>query len=454
MRVLILSLHFPPITGMSSRAMAEVSRAMVAAGNEVQVLTVVPVRGHPVYRCDPGEARFIAPGVAVDRIPMGPVNRWFGRGMRCADPVESGANVTRASTSPVRRAIGSCVRWAYGARRLWQPLAVPDASIDWLPRAALEARRLLRANRFDLVVSLGNPHTCHLAAYLATRGLRCAWVPFYGDSWGLDPALAERPAPAAAISRMLERIVLKGAAGVAVCTDAMKTSLVETYGIEPDAIASTPIAFTDLDAYEAVAPMAPRWCFSLVYTGQIYPGLQDPMPFLRAASRIATPDMAVSFVGAIPEQSMRAASELGLDAQFPGWRPPQRIIEDQKNASVLLLFGHRGAHGMPSKIFEYFAARRPILAICADSGDLIAPLISKHRRGLIVDNREEDIEDALRCLIGLHRRGALDGAFDLGLLREYSAPASAKRLMNGIIAAAARKPARLAIPVTTTDQAV
>ena len=446
MRVLIISLHYPPIAGMSARAMAELSGAMVTAGHQVHVITVAPVDNHPVYRSGGQEMRFIPPGVEVHRIPMGPVNRLVARGM---GPAGDGAPLD--APRPRIGAIGGSLRRAYGARRLWQPLAIPDASIDWLPAAALKARRLLRTADFDLVVSLGNPHTCHLAACLATRGLGCAWVPFYGDSWALDPGLTRRSALTGAVNRMLERMVLKRAAGVAVCTDAMKSGLVETYGIDPARIASTPIAFTDLDSYEAVKP-APQAGFSLVFTGQIYDSLQDPMPFLRAASRIAAAEMAVSFVGAIPERYVRAAA-LGVNAQFPGWHAPERIIRDQKNAGALLIFGHRGGHAMPSKLFEYFAARRPILAVCADERDLVAPLIEKHRRGLIAANRERDIEDALRKLIGLHRRNALDGAFDLSPLPEYGAYSSAQRLMQGIIGAAAFRASRATIPVNSTGEA-
>jgi Glycosyl transferase 4-like domain len=449
MRVLIISLHFPPIAGMSARAIAELSRAMVGAGLEVHVITVVPVPEHPVYRCGEDESRFIPDGVKVHRISMGPINRLITRAMR--SPTGDGASSN--PPSPIRRAVSQCTRWAYGARRLWEPLAVPDASIDWLPYAVRHARRLLRASQFDLVVSLGNPQTCHLAAFIATQGMGCAWVPFYGDSWGLDPGLTRRPALTAAINRMLERMVLKGAARVAVCTDAMKSGLVEAYRIEPAKITSTPIAFTDLDSYEAVkATPAPG--FSLVYTGHIYGSLQDPMPFLRAASRIAAAEIEISFIGEIPEQYARAAADFGVNALFPGWHPPDQIIREQKNASALLIFGHRGGHVMPSKIYEYFAARRPILAISADEGDLVAPLIRKHHRGLVCANREDDIEGALRSLIDLHRRGALDDSFALGLLSEYSAHATARRLMNGIIGAADCQAPDVTISVATTDEAV
>ncbi|HXR36148.1 MAG TPA: glycosyltransferase, partial [Candidatus Binataceae bacterium] len=335
MRILIISLHFPPIAGASARAIAELSRAMTGAGHEVHVLTVQPLAEHPVYQLGEADSGLIPDGVHVHRIPMGPLNRLLARLMKAP----AAAAAPALAPAALRRYLSRGAKWTYRARRLWQPIAIPDASADWLPHAVCAARRLLGRAEFQLVVSLGNPHTCHLAAFLATRGHRCEWVPFYGDAWGLDPGLSTRPAWTAAVNRLLERRVLKGAARIAVCTDAMRVGLIEAYGIEPAKIISTPLAFSDLDSYEAVLPR-PAPGFNLVYTGSIYEALQDPLPFLRAARRIGTARMTISFLGAIPERYARAARELGLDAHFAGWRPPREVIAAQKSATALLVFGH------------------------------------------------------------------------------------------------------------------
>ena len=379
--------------------------------------------------------RRVPRGVHLHRIPMGPINRLLARAMNNRAGPAAGAVTGRG----VGGVLSRCANWALQARRLWQPLAIPDASIDWLPYAALKARRLLREFHFDLVISLGNPQTCHLAAFLATRRSRCRWVPFYGDAWGLDPGLTARPAWTRSVNRMLERRVLKGAAGVAVCTEEMKAGLAAAYGIPPARITSTRLAMPDLDAYEAVE-RKPAAGFELVYTGTIYQALQDPLPFLRAASRIAGGALAISFIGMIPDEYTRAAAALGLNAAFPGWRPPGQIIAAQKNATALLLFGHRGGHVIPSKIYEYLAARRPILCISGDERDLAAPLVHRHRRGVVVANREGEIEQALRALIDLHARARLDESFDLGLLPQYAAAATVGSLMDGIFKAALNEP--------------
>jgi glycosyltransferase involved in cell wall biosynthesis len=431
MRVLIISVHYPPISGTSSRVIAELSRVMAGAGYEVHVLTVQPVADHPVYRFSPEGSPIIPETVRVHRIPMGPINRLIARAMK--PPI---AVAPQSSPSYVGGGVRRCVNWIYQARRLWEPLAIPDASIDWLPRAAFEARRLLRQSDFDLVVSLGNPHTCHLVALFATRGQRCQWVPFYGDSWALDPTLITRPAWTRTINRMLERRALKATAGVAVWTDAMKQSIMSAYGIDPARIVTSLLAYADLNQYETVEPR-PDTDFHVVYTGNIYGTLQDPLPFFRAASRIDRAELMLSFIGSISQEYAIAAGQLGLNAEFPGWHTPHQVVKDQKNATVLLIFGHQGGHVMPSKIYEYFAARRPVLCVRGDEQDMVAPLIQKHRRGLTVDNREEDIEQALRKLIDLHRRRRLDSSFDLSLLSQYSASETARSLMNGIIGALA-----------------
>src|SRR5262249_26300840 len=145
MRVLIISIHYPPIAGTSSRAMAELSIALANAGHEVDVLTVQPAAGHPVYRFATEGGPVIGSAVSIHRIPMGPINRLVARAMR-RPPA---ATARRAQSTPLAR-VGRLVNRVYQTPKLWQSLAIPDASIDWLPGAILHARRMVRQSKFDL----------------------------------------------------------------------------------------------------------------------------------------------------------------------------------------------------------------------------------------------------------------------------------------------------------------
>src|SRR5579862_5329947 len=137
MRALFITVHYPPIAGTSSRAMGELSIAMANAGHQVDVLTIQPAPGHPVYRYSDNAQWPAHRNIRVHRIPMGPVNRLVARAMRPAKACPSQPSNAR---SPVHQLVDG----VYQARRYWQLLAIPDASIDWLPSAILKARRLVR----------------------------------------------------------------------------------------------------------------------------------------------------------------------------------------------------------------------------------------------------------------------------------------------------------------------
>src|SRR5256885_1961360 len=79
MRILLIRIHYPPMLGMSSRAMAELSKALVANGHAVDVLTTEPVSGHPVYNFEIGWMRHVPAQVNVHRVAMGPLNRIAAR---------------------------------------------------------------------------------------------------------------------------------------------------------------------------------------------------------------------------------------------------------------------------------------------------------------------------------------------------------------------------------------
>jgi glycosyltransferase involved in cell wall biosynthesis len=436
MRVLIISIHYPPIIGMSSRAMAELSKALVADGHSVDVLTVDPVANHPVYKWDFGEMQRVPHQVNVHRVPMGPINRLSGRlavgGDAKPDP--------QATSEPKRTR--SMFRRLYAARNLWGPFAIPDASIDWLPGALLEARRMIRRKPYDAVVSLGNPHTCHLVAYLATRRCDTAWTAVYGDGWGTDPSLELCPVWNRRLNQLMERRVVKAAAQIVVCSEGVIPHLVKAYDIDASKISLVRFSFFDPDPYESAESLASN-SFRMVYTGAVYPIFHQPIPLLRAMKRCAARGINLAIVGPDQESLEAEARKLQVpNIEFCGWHPHREAIAQQKTASVVLLFGHRGGQQLPSKLFEYFAARRPILCIAADDDDVAARLIREQRRGMVVPNSEAAIAEALDKLLELHKGGILDASFDLDELPEYTPQRAVSELMRVLTAERSRQTPR------------
>ncbi len=432
MRVLIVAaIHYPPIIGMASRRMAYLSRALVAAGHEVEVLTIEPLAGHPVCKNWPEMMALVPPEVKIHRVPMGLVNRLIARFDidRQADTNGPGVNCG-VRNGYARRAL----RQLYAAKKLWQPLAIPDTSADWIPGALRKGFELIGSRRFDLVISHSYPYTSHVVAYFLARRAQIPLAADYGDEWGFSPDLQTQPRFKRVLSRAMERRIVRRVGRFTVSAEGIATQLNRVYGIDSDRVKLARSCFIDLQHYRRVTE-EPGGNFTVVYTGQIYQGTQDPGPFFRALRRIPIGDVTVTILGMLRPEQEALIRSLGLsNVELRGWCDDQsEVIGRQKSAGCLLLLGHSTGNQVPSKVYEYFAARRPILCVRMDDNDLAAPLVARHKRGLVISNDEAAIIEGLRSLVALHGRGELDAAFNLDELPEYSAEQAAVTLMHGLL---------------------
>lgn len=432
MRVLIIAaIHYPPVIGMASRRMAYLSRALVAAGHAVEVLTIEPLEGHPVCKNSPEMTTLVPPEVVIHRVPMGLVNRLSARFKIGEQAASNGYDGNSAAAGGyVRRVLSQL----YGAHKIWQPLAIPDTSADWIPAALRKGFALIRSRQFDLIISHSYPYSSHVVAYFLARRAQIAMAADYGDEWGFHPDLQQQPRLKGIVSRAIERRIVRRINRFTVSAEGMIDSFTSVYGVQPGRISLARSCFIDLDSYRRINP-APARGFTLVYTGQIYQGTQDPLPLFTALRNMTPGELSVVMLGMLRPEQEALIRSMGLSHfELRGWCSDQaEVIRQQKQASCLLLLGHSTGNQVPSKVYEYFAARRPLLCVQMDKNDLAAPLVTRHKRGLVVPNEEAAIAQALRQLLALHKNDALDSAFNLKELPEYSAEQGAVTLMHGLV---------------------
>ena len=165
--------------------------------------------------------------------------------------------------------------------------------------------------------------------------------------------------------------------------------------------------------------------FRIVYCGTFYNGIRDPALFLQAVAAIEQPDIEVVIAGRNPEFAslFNAHSKL----HDLGVVPHQRALALAKGATVLLHMGNATDSQAPGKLYEYIGARRTILAIQNSVNDSAAGMIEQYRRGLVVPNRQSDIEGAIRRLYAVWQQGVLEGSFDLERVDEVSWARRAKQ---------------------------
>jgi glycosyltransferase involved in cell wall biosynthesis len=440
MRVLLITIHYPPVLGNSARGMAELSKALIAEGHMVDVLTIAPPPDHPVYRVDAAEMQHVPSSVNVHRVAMGPLNRLVTRIFRYA---ASGSNRRFSASasednSPSARS-GShtrSYRTLLKIKTLIQHLAVPDLHFDWIPGAVREARRMLRRNSYDVVASFGYPHTSHCVAYLALRGYQIPWIMMHAEGWSKNPAMQQLDRCTRRIHTAIDQKISRAAGRIVFCgwVDGVSGTPQAPDGVDPQKLRVAQFSFVDPDPYEAI-PASSIGGTHVVYTGALYAEhKQDPKEFFEAIAKFGPGEIRLSILGNVDPKFEQFVLDRNIaNVEFLGWCPRDTVIRYQRRANLLLLFGCVGGQLVPSKIYEYFLARAPILCVSPDGDDVTSRLVSKHRRGIVVPNARQAISSALSSFRQIQLNCEVESYFDLREMTQYTSRHSAQELLHALL---------------------
>jgi hypothetical protein len=131
--------------------------------------------------------------------------------------------------------------------------------------------------------------------------------------------------------------------------------------------------------------------FMIVYTGVLYQGKRDPEPLFQAISeliksgKVCSSDVKIQFYGTDDEWLINDIKKYKLEnvIKVCGSISREESILEQRKAQVLLLltWNHPAEKGVyTGKLFDYLAARRPILALGIPGSVIEGLLKSKRQR--------------------------------------------------------------------------
>jgi glycosyltransferase involved in cell wall biosynthesis len=140
----------------------------------------------------------------------------------------------------------------------------------------------------------------------------------------------------------------------------------------------------------------------ITHAGSFF-GKRDPRPFLTALGAIDA-NIVARFVGDFRRADFDWARAQGLESKLEliPFSPRRQSLELQRDSEVLLLLlpevGERGRDVPSGKLYEYLAARRPILAAVPPDGTAAA-LIREAQAGTVVPPDDVDaLRDAIRAI--------------------------------------------------------
>jgi len=348
--VLCVAFHFPPSESIAAARMRGYAKYLPQFG------------WRPVFLCPRLEARGVSSFKLWETPYRGDVGERAARSL-----FRSGATSPAQGRQEGTATRGASSVLAAGGRFLRRIAAIPDPQRSWIRDAAEVGTRKLREERVDAILSSGPPWSAHLIARVFKRQSGVPWIAEYRDLWTKSHHYPYGRARLV-LDRRIEMRTTRDADLRVTVSEPLARNLLAIHpqipvevirnGFDPDDVLAADL--TDL--------------FTITYTGRVYWGCQDPGMLFRALRDVGDSGaldlsrVRVRFYGPNHAPLRRETQKLGLGGIFEmgGVVPRDQALRLQRESQLLLLLNwtdptQTGIY--TGKLFEYLAARRPILAI-------------------------------------------------------------------------------------------
>ena len=269
--------------------------------------------------------------------------------------------------------------------KLFPFFLVPDTKVLWLPFVLARATSRLRRNKFDAVFTTSPPHSVHLAGLFLRNHFGIPWIADFRDRWIGGEFQRDASVVHARLNTHMQKCVLRHADAVVGVSNGLARDLSACENTTSEKYNTITNGFDRNDFKSALTGQHKKSHFVICHCGAVT-STSDPIPFLKGL-RYALDEkpglkntVLVEFVGHVLFNKMyEIIEQLGLtkNVRLCGYKSHLNAIAHLKHADVLLLsISERVTSGfIPGKLFEYFGARKPILAI-APPGETV-DLLSK-----------------------------------------------------------------------------
>jgi glycosyltransferase involved in cell wall biosynthesis len=336
--LLVVAQYAPPSPLIAARRIGGLTKYLAREGLEVTVLTSAMSGEGPVE----GAASVV----------------------RTGDLLTSRLNWRRGSLDALRGGVPA----TYSRRSRLEDVAVPDlGAATWLPYALPTALRLSRRRRFDAVLTSSPPQSAHLVGRaLRRRGI--PWIAELRDGWTFEPPRPPFPNPQRALDARLERSTLSRADLVIGVTQPIVDDVRERLGVRAELVTN---AFDPEEHVEdgGVGELVSTDRTTLVHTGRMAVSGSTPKPLLDALALLRDLRERIEVVLAGPlsedERGLVADAEANGLVRWVGALDRPRTLALQRAADALLVVteGSTRKSVATGKLFEYLAARRPVLVL-------------------------------------------------------------------------------------------
>jgi hypothetical protein len=357
-KVLFIAYHFPPRHHIASVRAKGLARYLPLYGYEAKILTA-KLPGPTDPRFDIIQTEY--PGDVTDLILK--QIRGKKQGSQRDEVASRFSAIEKKSTFGrfLLRTVRSVVEY-------------PDNQRFWYRRALSAAYRTIASGEYDAILSTSYPVTSHLVAASLVDRFELPWVADLRDLWtqshlrpyGRIRNWAERRVELSTLRKAGVLVTVSKPLADQLSKLHRREVLTITNGFDPEEIRAGTLTRT----------------FTITYTGRVHPVFQDPTPLFEAINSLLRrgiaqrQELCVRFYGRKEVWLEELIQHHGLHdiVLQHGAQDRASALARQQESQVLLLLDwtdekEKGVY--TGKVFEYLAARRPILTVGKAAGVLM-----------------------------------------------------------------------------------
>ncbi|WP_026450090.1 glycosyltransferase family 4 protein [Aequorivita capsosiphonis] len=270
---------------------------------------------------------------------------------------------------------------------------IPDARVGWVQPSVKFLSKYITENPVEVIVTTGPPHSLHLIGLQLQKKTGVKWIADFRDPWTTIHyhkslrlnKTSERK------HKDLEAEVLKSADALTVTSPRTKK--------EFEAITEKPIEVIT-NGYDVSKEVSFKrdTKFSIAHIGSLL-SERNPKVLWKVLSEISMEnasfknDLWLKFAGAVSEEVKKSIDDFGLseNCKFFGYVSHSKALMLQLESQILLLVEINSSETraiIPGKLFEYLAAKRPIIALGPKGSD-IEGILNETKAGKFFSYRDE-----------------------------------------------------------------
>lgn len=381
-KVLIITYYWPPAGGPGVQRWLKFVKYL----GDFEVEPIVCIPENPTYPLeDASLGKEVPKGLQLIKSPIN-------------EPYKKAKLVSKSSTETVSKGIIHQPKNQSLVEKLLLFIRgnffIPDARKGWIQPTTVLLKETIQKEVIDTIITTGPPHSVHLIGLGLKQALGVRWIADFRDPWttiGYHKKLKLLPF-AKRKHKHLEHQVLNTADEILVTSFTTQN--------EFEAITEQQISVITNGYDEEDVPEQKRTRkFSIMHIGSLLTDrnpkvLWEVLQEMTDEDSIFKSQLELTFVGAISDEVLSSleAHELSQFVNLKGYVSHKLALKYQRKAQVLLLVEIDSEETkciIPGKLFEYIAAKRPILALGPEASD-VQHIIRETKAGHYFTYAEKD----------------------------------------------------------------